>query len=151
MGQRGHRQGIGLLLVKLFLFEGQTWGHLELLLHGLRLPEDALEHGECSPEIRTADLHCEDTGAHDPVADADQDPETRNMISVWSLDCRRHDVILHLVQHEELSLMMILTRAWYSVWNQFGWHGWYVWAQCSVWSGILKVGTKTNSEGSLSA
>ena len=50
----------------------------------LRLPEDALEHGECSPEIRTADLHCEDTGAHNPVADADQDPETRNMISVWS-------------------------------------------------------------------
>ena len=51
---------------------------------GLRLPEDALEHGECPSEVRTADLNREDAGAHDPVADADQDPETRNMISVWS-------------------------------------------------------------------
>ncbi len=41
------------------------------------LPEDTLEHRECSPEVRTADLHCEDAGTHDPIADANQDPETR--------------------------------------------------------------------------
>ena len=47
------------------------------------LPEDALEHGECPPEVRTAHLHCEDAGAHYPVADAHQDPEARNVITVW--------------------------------------------------------------------
>ena len=43
----------------------------------LMLPEDTLEHGECAPEVRTADLHCKDAGTHDPIADANQDPETR--------------------------------------------------------------------------
>ena len=62
---------------------------------------------------------------------------------------RRHEVILHLVGSE--LYMMILIHAWYFVWNQFGWHDRYVWAQYFVWSGILKVGTKTNSGGSLSA
>ena len=43
----------------------------------LPLPEDTLEHRECAPEVRTADLNCEDAGTHDPIADANQDPETR--------------------------------------------------------------------------
>ena len=45
------------------------------------LPEDALEHGEGPPELGAAHLHREDAGAHDAVADPDQDPEIRQDIS----------------------------------------------------------------------
>ena len=37
-------------------------------------PQHTLQHGECSPQLGTADLHGEDAGADDPVADSNKYP-----------------------------------------------------------------------------
>ena len=45
----------------------------------LATPEDTLQHRECSPQLWAADLHGEDAGADDPIADSNKYPGSGNI------------------------------------------------------------------------